>query len=43
MLEWLMNDELERIWKDIGHVLVKVLSYNFPRGAEKNRKIPKSE
>jgi hypothetical protein len=36
MTAWLVNNEMERIWKEAVAVKVKVLSWNFPGKTEKN-------
>jgi hypothetical protein len=36
MIGWLMNNHLERIWKEVVMAYLKVLSWHLPGGTEEN-------
>jgi hypothetical protein len=38
MIEWLMSDELERIWREVVMTLFKVLTWNFSGSTEEHLK-----
>jgi hypothetical protein len=38
MIEWLVNNELESIWKEVVVASFKVLAWHFPGGTEENFK-----